>query len=238
MKPIVFCDFDGTITQIDVTDLILNELAHPSWREVEEEWIRGSIGSRECLERQMALVKTSEPQLKALIDSVPLDPHFAAFCHFLEKRRVPLYVVSDGFDYVIRRLLKRAGVNGQFRNGTRVFASTLRFEGQRLVTSFPHAASDCRHGCATCKAAVVRRLGRGRHPVVFVGDGLSDRFAVEDADTVFAKGGLLAHCRKAGIACQAFETFADVQAELSRQLAVDVRQLRVKRLEERSPVRT
>src|SRR5712692_257455 len=117
MKPIVFCDFDGTITQIDVTDLILNELAHPSWREVEEEWIRGSIGSRECLERQMALVKTSEPQLKALIDSVPLDPHFAAFCHFLEKRRVPLYVVSDGFDYVIRRLLKRAGVNGQFRNG-------------------------------------------------------------------------------------------------------------------------
>jgi 2,3-diketo-5-methylthio-1-phosphopentane phosphatase len=221
-KPIVFCDFDGTITQIDVTDLILTELAHPSWRQVEQEWVSGSIGSRECLERQMALVGTSEPQLKALIDSVPLDPHFAGFWRFLEERRIPFYVVSDGFDYIIRRLLKAAGVNGQFRNGSQLFASTLGFDGRRLVTSFPYATPDCRHGCATCKAAVIRRLSRGRRPVVFIGDGLSDRFAVEESDVVFAKGSLLAYCRETGIDGYAFETFADVRKELSRQLTIDL----------------
>jgi hypothetical protein len=133
-------------------------------------------------------------------------------------------------------MLKQAGVNGQFRNGSHLFASALGFGGRRLVTSFPYATPDCRHGCATCKAAVIRRLSRGQRPVVFIGDGLSDRFGVEESDVVFAKGSLLAHCRQTGIDCYAYETFADVRKELSRQLTldsrpstVDTQQARVKR---------
>src|SRR5215471_12844074 len=99
LRPMVFCDFDGTITQTDVTDEILSELAHPSWEEVETEWVRGMIGSRECLSRQMALVEASEEQLNSLVDTIPVDPGFAAFYQFLRKRRVPFYVLSDGFDY-------------------------------------------------------------------------------------------------------------------------------------------
>ena len=76
-RPIVFTDFDGTITQLDVTDEILAQLAHPSWREVEQEWTRGLIGSRECLERQIALVDASAEEFDALIDAVPIDPAFA-----------------------------------------------------------------------------------------------------------------------------------------------------------------
>lgn len=215
-SPIIFSDFDGTMTGPDATDLILTELAHPSWREVEQEWVRGAIGSRECLERQMALVETSEEQLDALIDSVELDPHFGAFLRFVEKQRIPFYVVSDGFDYVIRRVLKRAGVEGGLENGAHLFASSLRFQGRRLATSFAHPSAGCEHGCATCKAGILRRLGRGRHPVVFIGDGLSDRFAVEVSDVVFAKRRLLAHCREKGIACHAFETFAEVEAGLAK----------------------
>ena len=107
LRPVVFCDFDGTITQLDVLDEILSVLAHPSWQEVEQQWVRGLIGSRECLERQMALVETSTAELNALIDSVPIDPHFGKFYRALQKRRVPFYVVSDSFDLIIRRVLKR-----------------------------------------------------------------------------------------------------------------------------------
>jgi len=99
--PIVFTDFDGTITQLDVTDEMLAQLAHPSWQEVEQAWTRGSIGSRECLERQIALVDTSAEELHALIDAVPIDPSFAPFYRFTRKRGIPLYVLSEGFDYVI-----------------------------------------------------------------------------------------------------------------------------------------
>ncbi|MGA3323559.1 MAG: MtnX-like HAD-IB family phosphatase [Terriglobia bacterium] len=219
MSPVVFCDFDGTITQLDVTDQILAQLAHPSWREIEREWMLGLIGSRECLERQIALVNAPAEELLAVIDAVAIDTEFAAFCKFARQKRLPLYLLSDGFDYVIRRVLKGAGVGSHFRSGSNLFASALRVEGRRLVLSFPHSSEPCAHGCATCKAALIRRLREGRQPVIFVGDGMSDRFAVELADVVFAKRHLLAHCRENGIACHSFETFKDVQVTLEKLLA-------------------
>jgi 2,3-diketo-5-methylthio-1-phosphopentane phosphatase len=217
--PIVFCDFDGTITQLDVTDQILSQLAHPSWREIEQQWMQGLIGSRECLERQIALVDAPVEELHAAIDGVPLDSDFTAFCKFSRKKRLPLYILSDGFDYVIRRVLKRAGVDRHFKSGANLFASALRVEGRRLVPSFPHLPVPCAHGCATCKSALISRLRERRRPVVFVGDGMSDRFAVELADVVFAKRHLLAYCRENGIACHPFETFGDVQLTLEKLLA-------------------
>jgi 2,3-diketo-5-methylthio-1-phosphopentane phosphatase len=219
VAPIVFCDFDGTITQLDVTDEILSELAHPSWREVEQEWVRGQIGSRECLERQMALVETTAEQFHALLDAIPIDPYFSAFYRFTQRHRIPFYVLSDGFDYVIRRILKRSGVNGPLRNGTHLFSSALRLEGRRLIPFFPLSSRPCEHGCGTCKAAAIRRLGAGRRPIIFIGDGLSDRFAVALSDVVFAKSHLLTYCREHRIACRPYQTFAEVEKDLAKLIA-------------------
>ncbi len=227
LRPVIFCDFDGTITQLDVTDQILSQLAHPSWREIEQQWMQGLIGSRECLERQIALVDAPVGELHAVIDGVAIDPEFTAFCKFAKTKKLPLYILSDGFDYVIRRVLKRAKVERQFKNGVNLFASTMRVDGRRLATSFPHLPEPCTHGCATCKAALIRALGEGRRPLIFVGDGMSDRFAVEFADVVFAKRHLLAYCRENGIPCHAFETFRDVKTTLEKLLApVPVRKYR------------
>jgi 2-hydroxy-3-keto-5-methylthiopentenyl-1-phosphate phosphatase len=214
-KPIVFCDFDGTIAQEDVTDLILEELADPSWRELEAAWVQGMIGSRECLERQMALVRASSRDLNALIDAVPIDPGFASFYRFTEEWDIPFYIVSDGFDYVVRRVLRRVGADGELRNGKHLFTSSMEIEESRLRVTFPHDARVCEHGCATCKPAIIRRVGRGHRPVVFIGDGLSDRFAVEESDLVFAKKQLLSHCRKNDIACLPFEDFTEIETTLA-----------------------
>lgn len=214
-KPVVFSDFDGTITRLDVTDEILEKFADPSWREVEEQWLRGDIGSKECFERQAALVRATTKQLNALIDAIPLDPDFAEFYRALKAWRLPFYIVSDSFDYVIRRVLKRVGADGELRNGRHLFSTGMRLEGGRMRALFPHSNHGCNHGCATCKPAIMRRLRKKQQPVIFIGDGLSDRFAVEAADVVFAKHELLAYCRERGLACRAFETFGDVQKELA-----------------------
>ena len=219
-RPIIFSDFDGTITQIDVTDAILEQFADPAWHAVEDEWTRGEIGSRECLERQMALVHTSRQKLDALIDSIPVDSDFPAFYRFTEAHALPFYVLSDGFDYVIRRVLRRMGVDGTLRNGRHLFSSALQVRGGKLTTSFPHPRAGCEHGCATCKPRIMRRLSRERHPVVFIGDGQSDCFAVHAADLVFAKDKLLAYCHEHGIAAEPFETFADVEARLAEERVV------------------
>ncbi len=217
--PIVCCDFDGTITQVDVTDLILSEFAHPAWQEVEQEWMQGAIGSRECLERQLALVDASPAELHKLIDAVPLDPGFGAFHQFVRQRRLPFYIMSEGLDLVIRRTFRKAGLRPAVRNGAHIFSSQAVLRGRRLLTSFPHTCNGCGHGCATCKTTIIRRLRREGAPVVFIGDGLSDRFAVQEADVVFAKHGLAAYCRDHHIDYEPYETFHSVRQALERHLA-------------------
>jgi 2-hydroxy-3-keto-5-methylthiopentenyl-1-phosphate phosphatase len=209
-RPVIFSDFDGTITQQDVLGQMLTHFAHPAWREAEQEWSRGLIGSAECLMREMVYLDASESELHALIDTMPLDPGFERFLRWLEPRGWPFYVVSDGFDFAIRRVFERVDGNGWFRDGANIFANALRIEGRKALISFPNASLCCTHGCATCKVEVMRRLRRGRSPAILIGDGLSDRHALKEADIVFAKYKLLDHCREHGIACQPFETFDDV----------------------------
>lgn len=219
--PVIFSDFDGTISLVDVTDVILERFADSAWRRVEEEWTRGSIGSEQCLRQQMGLVKATAEQLDALIDAVPIDPDFPSFYRLTRKLNLPFYIVSDGFDYPIRRVMKRAGMQGELRNGERLFSSALRFEDGKLRASFPHSGTPCAHGCATCKPVVIERVGAGRRPVVFIGDGLSDRWAVEQADIVFAKGELLDYCRAKELAYNSFQTFGDIEAGLARLLGAE-----------------
>src|SRR5947209_9519783 len=126
--PVVFLDFDGTITRRDVTDVILESYAGESWLEVERRWRAGQIGSRECLRAQMALVRATREQLDALVDTIEVDEGFARLLETCARRRVHAFIVSDGFDYFIRRILERPrlGLSRLLRN-VRVCASHLEF---------------------------------------------------------------------------------------------------------------
>lgn len=45
-----FCDFDGTITKEDTLNKFLRVYAKTDWLEVEEKWMNGAIGSKQCIE--------------------------------------------------------------------------------------------------------------------------------------------------------------------------------------------
>lgn len=207
----LFLDFDGTVTGRDAVDAILEAYADARWQAVEEQWRAGRIGSRSCLRAQMALVEASPAELDELLDSIEVDEGFAQLLDTCAAGGVPVRIVSDGFDYCIRRILSRPGLRlGARLEGVRIFASHLEPGGQRWHTDFPHALAGCEHGCATCKPSVMEVLSRGRCPSVFAGDGLSDRHAAAAADLVFAKGTLATHCRERGIEHVTYGGLADV----------------------------
>jgi 2-hydroxy-3-keto-5-methylthiopentenyl-1-phosphate phosphatase len=218
-RPIVFCDFDGTITLTDVTDEILRRLAAPGWAEFERLWAQGMIGSKECLEQQLALVAAAPDVLNALIDSIPVDPHFPEFLRFTKEHAVPFFVVSDGLDYVIRRVLRRCGIRENVSNGRHFFSSSVRMQTGRLSISFPHARDSCTHGCATCKPLIIRALRKQHWPVLYIGDGLSDRHAVAEADFVYARRPLLEYCQSKNISTCLFEDFSEVEYSLAEWLS-------------------
>src|SRR5262245_41860890 len=75
----VLLDFDGTISKVDTTDLLLEKFAAPAWHDIEDDWKAGRIGSRECMVRQIDLVRASPAEMDAFIATVEIDPGFAGF---------------------------------------------------------------------------------------------------------------------------------------------------------------
>jgi 2,3-diketo-5-methylthio-1-phosphopentane phosphatase len=218
-KPILFLDFDGTITKRDAVDAILESFADSRWLEIEEDWKRGRIGSRECLAAQMRLVRATRDQIDALLDSIEIDEGFVELLDTCAERGVAAHIISDGFDYCINRILARSGLNLKARlTGARVFSSHLTVARDRWQVDFPSFHQSCGHGCATCKPAIMSLLNPNGGPTIFVGDGLSDKYAAASADLVFAKDSLAALCREQRIAHRQYRTLADVAEQLDSLL--------------------
>ena len=211
MKIHVFVDFDGTIATIDTTDRLLTRFADPAWQEIEKEWRSGAIGSRECMARQIDLIRATPGQLDAFINQIEIDPAFPAFVRFCRERGYEITVVSDGIDRTIERVLARAGLNLEFRAN---HIEPLGSDRWRL--SFPFSREDCPASAGHCKCG---SLGDGRSVVrVAVGDGRSDFCMAQKADLVLAKGALAEHCGSMGLNHLSFGNFSEATVLLEEWL--------------------
>lgn len=206
----VFCDFDGTISVVDTTDLVLSRLAAPEWEALEAEWLGGRIDAAACMRGQIALLGGSDGELAAVLDEVELDPGFAAFAAWCADHAVSLTVVSDGVDHFIRHILARHGLAELPVVSNRL---TGRAGARRLGQ--PFRRSGCAAGSGVCKCeATSGRIGAGK-TLVYVGDGRSDFCVSHRADILFAKHALADYAAGRGEAHHVFSTFDDITATLS-----------------------
>jgi 2,3-diketo-5-methylthio-1-phosphopentane phosphatase len=204
----ILCDFDGTIATQDVTDSLLFRFADPSWEAIEAEWKAGHIGSRECMSRQVALIRATPSEIDRHLDEIELDPHFAGFVRLARTSGMPLTVVSDGLDYAIRTLLLREGLGD-----VPIVANHLeRIGADRYRLLFPYAEPACSAASGTCKCAVANAADA---QTLLIGDGASDFCAGGTVDLVFAKAALLDHCRAHGLPHVPCGNFAEAQTLLA-----------------------
>ncbi len=215
MKCRVLVDFDGTRAPTDTTDLLLERFAEPEWHSIEDDWKAGRIGSRECLVRQIDLVRATPTEMDSFMNSIEIDPGFCRFVDFVQGLGYPIAVVSDGLDRTIGNVLERNNIDIEY------FANRLEWRGgNRWRLSFPHARSDCSALSGNCKCSFAE--GQPRQLKVLVGDGRSDFCLAGRADLVLAKSGLLNHCRKNDLPHIAFEDFNQVTTLFARWLAEHV----------------
>jgi len=215
----VFCDFDGTISVQDATDFILARLADPEWQDIEEQWKQGAIGSAECMQRQVALIRATRQQLDAALDEIEIDPSFPAFASYCRSQGIPLTVTSDGVDYFIHRILARHRLPP-----LPVIANQLTIYGhngdKRYRLALPFSQAACESGAGMCKCRCVRAAAGTR---VYVGDGRSDFCIADKSDLLFAKGKLAEFCERQGIAFIRYRRFADVTRALKTRVPTPLR---------------
>ena len=201
----VLCDFDGTISTVDVTDALLEAFALPAWRDLEVAWKAGRIGSRECMKRQVELLRCGRAELDSFLDTIQIDPAFPAFAAYCEEFGIPLSILSDGIDYVIHTILCRNGFDE-----IPVFANRLVFSGgDRMRLESPHLVASCASASGICKCALVERAARNAGGTLLIGDGVSDFCAARAADMVFAKDRLLSSCGEHDLPHMEFGNFHD-----------------------------
>ncbi|WCK79840.1 MtnX-like HAD-IB family phosphatase [Agrobacterium fabrum] len=214
----VFCDFDGTISRGDTTDQVLTRFADPEWEEIEQLWLRGLIGSAECMRRQITLLDVAPDDLDAFLDTVTIDPGFLVFLASCKSWGVPVTVVSDGVGYFIRRILARHGIE-HLPIVANILSRQPAPEGMVYSINQPLGDGSCSTGSGVCKCAVIE----GGDRTIYIGDGRSDFCVSEKADVVFAKDALADHCNRQAIPFIKFDTFTDLLPRITSILSNETR---------------
>ena len=210
-RPKLFMDFDGTISEVDVIDAILEKFADERWLETENEWLEGKIGSRECLQKQFSYVKATPEQLFEFVDTLSIDDGFQSILGFCRESDLSVHIISDGFEEYIRRMLDRYLTDPFEMARITISANSLISPGNgRWATAFPHFDEVCSDGCATCKPAVMQLHNPFSANTIFVGDGLSDRFAAQSANFIFAKLKLSDYCYHNAIPHNTYRSLSEV----------------------------
>ena len=213
MKRIYLVDFDGTITQEDTNDAMADTFAPKKWREIDDKWNRGEIPTKDAMEQILSMVAATEDELDEFFTSLPIDSGFKDFVQWAERRGEPIYIISDGIDFSIKRVLKQHGLES-----IPFFSNKITFtEDEINVVVTQERIEGCTYG--TCKCKIMENI-KEKYPknrqVVFIGDGYSDACVAPKTDLIFAKGVLAEHCKKDNIDFYSFETFRDILKELDK----------------------
>jgi 2,3-diketo-5-methylthio-1-phosphopentane phosphatase len=202
----VFLDFDGTVTTVDSGVHLLSRLVDETvWRPVDDAYVRGEVGSRECLVREWAMLPRDEALIRAVADDVVVDPGFEPLVSSLRDAGAEVVVVSDGFGFLAREVCARVGVD----------CVTNDVDWSTFALTFPNEDRCCPCStCGTCKQAPIKSArARGRRTVL-VGDGASDRKAAVLVDFLYAKDGLAFWCDDSGVPYEWFDCLDDVRMAL------------------------
>lgn len=206
----LFLDFDGTVAVNDVGDAFFQTFGQ--FEPVHSELLAGKHSVATYYRISAGHLRGVTPEaLQAFTEGQELDPAVSDLIRWCSDVGIDVAIVSDGFDLYIKPMMARAGLGH-----IPVFCNTLTYEDGLWSPHFPGASESCSCFCASCKRNVLL-TSAPTDVLVYVGDGRSDRCAVEHADVVFAKSDLIAWCVANGIPHHNVHTMFDVWHILRRR---------------------
>lgn len=209
-KTLVQCDFDGTVTEEDVSFLILDAFARGDWRQWLNRYQEAKISVSRFNIEAFTMVKENKPTLDRFVkEKAIIRPGFNELLSYCRKRGFRFIIVSNGLGFYIKTILDSLGIGG-----IELFAAQTVFAPNGIKTRY--LGPDGVELAEGFKEAYARHFLEGGYKIVYIGNGTSDIPSARLADHVFATGPLLEHCRQAGINCTPFVSLMDVVRGLER----------------------
>ena len=183
----VQCDFDGTITEEDVSFLLLDNFADGDWRQLLKDYTAGKIPVGTFNTRAFAMVKADRQTLLDFVlksDRVKIRPGFDELLDYCSRNGFKFIIVSNGVDFYIEAILAEMGMKG-----IEVFAAQSQFRPGGMEVKY--IGPDGGQMEAGFKEAYTELFQRKGYGIVYVGNGISDIYPARRASHVFATGDLL-----------------------------------------------
>ncbi len=209
MRRSIFIDFDGTITKTDTCATMVKVFAKGDWERLNRLWEKKELSTEECANLTFQMFRATPEDIRKLVSSIAIDDYFQAFLDFCREHGYKVYVLSDGYDFNIRTVFARYGIDVPYYANQLVFDNGFRI---RCLHGNPECAT-----CGTCKARLMEQLREEGSQAVYIGDGYSDTCPAAKADLVFAKGVLYKYCLDHGIPAVPFKDFSEVIAGLQER---------------------
>lgn len=207
--PILFCDFDGTITAKESLEAVFTTFAPGRWEPVKQKLMAGQLSVREGVREIMERIPSARyPEMCAFVAGIPIRPGLEDFLDFLDDRHIPFVVISGGF-----RGMVEARLGPLKERMHRIFAADLDDSGPFLKVTSDHE-SDTE---LVAKAEVMALFPAMKK--IAVGDGITDLNMARHADLVFARDMLARFLDKSGIAYHPWTDFFDLRDRLKKLIA-------------------
>ncbi len=177
-------DFDGTITYTDISFKLVQRFNTDYYKSSLNRLNNCQLDVKTWLNRTIACFP---PNLDLLLDFCEeyagIREGFDYFLKESRKNNRPVVVASDGFGFYIKPILSDKGCLPYISS---VYCNDLKIENDNVSIDFKYSDKSC-NMCGNCKASHVIRLKQEGYHVVYVGDGINDRYGASWADTIFAK---------------------------------------------------
>lgn len=211
----ILCDFDGTISLTDTTDHLLETFGLSGWQDIEQQWEEGLIGSKHCMQQQIALLDMNQQQFYQCLDQITIDQGFLDLVQLATLHRIPLTIVSDGLDLVIHYILSKYNL----AHLPIVANHLVQVNDRQWRLEFPNTNMACKSASGTCKCKIAQQ--HHQEHIILIGDGRSDFCLAETADYVFAKKSLVQHCCEKQILHTSFTKISEIHHALEKLLKSD-----------------
>jgi 2-hydroxy-3-keto-5-methylthiopentenyl-1-phosphate phosphatase len=206
-QPIIFCDFDGTITETDNIIELMRHFAPPEWEPIKDRILAQEISIREGVGKMFSLLSSDlkDEIIDYVLDHAKIRPGFSELLSFCEEQNIQFLVTSGGIDFFVYPLLHPYGLEN------RIFCNESDFSGERIRILWPHSCDECcDRDCGMCKTTILRSYDAEQYERYVIGDSITDLAVSKLADHVFARAFLKEKCEELGIFYTPYESFFDV----------------------------
>ncbi len=220
-KLILFCDFDGTITEKDNIVDIMKHFAPAGWEAIVQDILAQKKTIQTGVGELFSLIPSQEKEniIKFVVDVAQIRDGFREFVKYTREQGIQLLITSGGIDFFVYPKLEPFGLSEQ------IYCNSAEFDGETIKITWPHACDEhCDVDCGMCKTSIIRSYPSDDYYKVVIGDSITDLAGAKIADYTIARSFLKDKCEELGLPHSSFHTFYEVidilkklQAEIQKE---------------------